>query len=322
MANDDRRYWPDAGLTVMGLAAMVALAISVSETSPLPTRKYRRRAASSSSFALCRWRLWSSQPPCRSSRAVRMALSPFCAFCRPMRSRPSGNLDCGVSSRASGDDNGHGGRRSYAAAGRCNGCFQGALALRAGFPRLGAAKRSLSPRFRGEHALRRYPNGEERCIACKLCEAICPAQAVTIEADPRRNDGTRRTTRYDIDMVKCIYNSLDAQREACEAFIKSQRHEGWIVLSELYDDPGVSGGTMERPALRRLLADVAARKVDAVVVYKVDRLTRSLSDFAKIVEIFDAAVSFVSVTQAFNTTTSMGRLTPQRAPILRPVRPR
>ncbi len=102
----------------------------------------------------------------------------------------------------------------------------------------------------------------------------------------------------------------DAQREACEAFIRSQRHEGWIVLPELYDDPGFSGGTMERPALRRLLLDVAARKVDAVVVYKVDRLTRSLSDFAKIVEIFDAnAVSFVSVTQAFNTTTSMGRLT-------------
>ncbi len=102
----------------------------------------------------------------------------------------------------------------------------------------------------------------------------------------------------------------DAQREACEAFIRSQRHEGWIVLPELYDDPGFSGGTMERPALRRLLIDVAARKVDAVVVYKVDRLTRSLSDFAKIVEIFDAnAVSFVSVTQAFNTTTSMGRFT-------------
>ena len=106
------------------------------------------------------------------------------------------------------------------------------------------------------------------------------------------------------------FNSLDAQREACEAFIRSQRHEGWIVLPELYDDPGFTGGTMERPALRRLLLDIAARKVDAVVVYKVDRLTRSLSDFAKIVEIFDAnAVSFVSVTQAFNTTTSMGRLT-------------
>ena len=96
--------------------------------------------------------------------------------------------------------------------------------------------------------MRRYPNGEERRIACKLCEAICPAQAITIEADPRRNDGTRRTTRYDFDMVKCIYNSLDAQREACDAFIKSQRHEGWIVLSELYDDPGVSG---ERWSARR-----------------------------------------------------------------------
>src|SRR6185437_15895314 len=106
------------------------------------------------------------------------------------------------------------------------------------------------------------------------------------------------------------FNSLDAQREACEAFIRSQRHEGWIVLPELYDDPGFSGGTMDRPALQRLLADVAARKIEALVVYKVDRLTRSLSDFAKIVEIFDAnAVSFVSVTQAFNTTTSMGRLT-------------
>ena len=106
------------------------------------------------------------------------------------------------------------------------------------------------------------------------------------------------------------FNSLDAQREACEAFIRSQRHEGWIVLPELYDDPGLSGGTMDRPALQRLLADVTARKIEAVVVYKVDRLTRSLSDFAKIVEIFDAnAVSFVSVTQAFNTTTSMGRLT-------------
>jgi site-specific DNA recombinase len=106
------------------------------------------------------------------------------------------------------------------------------------------------------------------------------------------------------------FNSLDAQREACEAFIKSQRHEGWSVLPQLYDDGGYSGGTMERPALKRLLADIAARRIDAVVVYKVDRLTRSLSDFAKIVEAFDAqSVSFVSVTQAFNTTTSMGRLT-------------
>jgi site-specific DNA recombinase len=106
------------------------------------------------------------------------------------------------------------------------------------------------------------------------------------------------------------FNSLDAQREACEAFVRSQKHEGWSVLPLLYDDPGYSGGTMERPALKRLLVDIAAHRVDAVVVYKVDRLTRSLSDFAKIVEVFDAhSVSFVSITQAFNTTTSMGRLT-------------
>jgi DNA invertase Pin-like site-specific DNA recombinase len=106
------------------------------------------------------------------------------------------------------------------------------------------------------------------------------------------------------------FNSLDAQREACEAFVRSQKHEGWSVLPQLYDDPGYSGGTMERPALKRLLADIAAHRIDAVVVHKVDRLTRSLSDFAKIVEVFDAhSVSFVSITQAFNTTTSMGRLT-------------
>jgi site-specific DNA recombinase len=94
------------------------------------------------------------------------------------------------------------------------------------------------------------------------------------------------------------FNSLDAQREACEAFIKSQRHEGWSVLPQFYDDGGYSGGTMEHPALKRVLADIAARRIDAVVVYKVDRLTRSLSDFAKIVEAFDAqSVSFVSVTR-------------------------
>jgi len=106
------------------------------------------------------------------------------------------------------------------------------------------------------------------------------------------------------------FNSLDAQREACEAFIASQKHEGWQVLPELYDDGGFSGATMERPALQRLLLDVTAGKIDVVVVYKVDRLTRSLSDFAKIVETFDQRkVSFVSVTQQFNTTSSMGRLT-------------
>jgi site-specific DNA recombinase len=106
------------------------------------------------------------------------------------------------------------------------------------------------------------------------------------------------------------FNSLQAQREACEAFITSQRHEAWVCLRAGYDDGGFSGGTMDRPALQRLLADIAAGRVDTVVVYKIDRLTRSLTDFAKIVEILDArGASFVSVTQQFNTTTSMGRLT-------------
>jgi site-specific DNA recombinase len=106
------------------------------------------------------------------------------------------------------------------------------------------------------------------------------------------------------------FNSLDAQREACEAYIKSQAHEGWRLVRDRYDDGGFSGGSMERPALQKLLVDVQARRIDVIVVYKVDRLTRSLADFAKLVETFDAhGVSFVSVTQSFNTTTSMGRLT-------------
>ena len=106
------------------------------------------------------------------------------------------------------------------------------------------------------------------------------------------------------------FNSLDAQREACEAYIRSQKSAGWIALPDMYDDGGISGGTLDRPALQCLLADIAAGRIDTVVVYKVDRLTRSLNDFAKIVEAFDAkGVSFVSVTQQFNTTTSMGRLT-------------
>ena len=118
---------------------------------------------------------------------------------------------------------------------------------------------------------------------------------------------TRKSSEEGLEQA---FNSLDAQREACEAFIASQKHEGWQVLPELYDDGGISGATMERPALQRLLSDVTAGKIDVVVVYKVDRLTRSLSDFAKIVETFDQRkVSFVSVTQQFNTTSSMGRLT-------------
>src|ERR1700723_1708083 len=106
------------------------------------------------------------------------------------------------------------------------------------------------------------------------------------------------------------FNSLQAQREASEAFIKSQASEGWKLIKTAYDDGGMSGGTMERPALQRLLADIGEGLVDVVVVYKVDRLTRSLADFAKMVELFDArGISFVAVTQQFNTTTSMGRLT-------------
>jgi DNA invertase Pin-like site-specific DNA recombinase len=106
------------------------------------------------------------------------------------------------------------------------------------------------------------------------------------------------------------FNSLDAQREACEAYANSQRHEGWVLLPTRYDDGGLSGGSLERPALQCLLAEIRASKIDLVLVYKVDRLTRSLPDFARIVEVLDAhGASFVSVTQHFNTATSMGRLT-------------
>jgi DNA invertase Pin-like site-specific DNA recombinase len=106
------------------------------------------------------------------------------------------------------------------------------------------------------------------------------------------------------------FNSLDAQREAALSYIQSQKHEGWMAMGDRYDDGGFSGGTMERPALQRLLRDVESGALDVIVVYKVDRLSRSLTDFARIVGIFEShSVPFVSVTQAFNTTTSMGRLT-------------
>ncbi|WP_421693842.1 recombinase family protein [Aestuariivirga sp.] len=118
---------------------------------------------------------------------------------------------------------------------------------------------------------------------------------------------TRKSSEEGLEQA---FNSLDAQREACEAYIRSQKHEGWTLLPEFYDDGGISGGTLERPALKRLLADIEADRIDTVVVYKVDRLTRSLCDFSKIVSVFDArGASFVSITQQFNTTTSMGRLT-------------
>jgi DNA invertase Pin-like site-specific DNA recombinase len=118
---------------------------------------------------------------------------------------------------------------------------------------------------------------------------------------------TRKSSEEGLDME---FNSLDAQREACEAYVASQRAEGWVLLHDHYDDGGICGGTLERPALKRLLADIQQGLVDVVVVYKIDRLSRALLDFSKLVEVFDANnVTFVSVTQSFNTTTSMGRLT-------------
>ncbi|WP_296577457.1 recombinase family protein [Phreatobacter sp.] len=118
---------------------------------------------------------------------------------------------------------------------------------------------------------------------------------------------TRKSSEEGLDME---FNSLDAQREACSAYILSQKPEGWVAVADRYDDGGISGGTLERPALKRLIADIEFGKIDVVVVYKIDRLSRSLMDFAKLVEVFERrGVTFVSVTQSFNTTTSMGRLT-------------
>ena len=118
---------------------------------------------------------------------------------------------------------------------------------------------------------------------------------------------TRKSSEEGLDME---FNSLDAQREACEAYVISQKAEGWAAIRERYDDGGFSGGTLDRPALKQLLSDIEAGLIDVIVVYKIDRLSRSLMDFAKLVEVFDRNnVTFVSVTQSFNTTTSMGRLT-------------
>ena len=118
---------------------------------------------------------------------------------------------------------------------------------------------------------------------------------------------TRKSTEEGLEQD---FNSLDAQREACEAYIASQKHEGWELLPDRYDDGGISGGHLDRPSLKRLMQAVDDKRVDQIVVYKIDRLSRSLSDFARIVDRLDGAgASFVSVTQSFNTATSMGRLT-------------
>src|SRR4051812_41172678 len=143
-------------------------------------------------------------------------------------------------------------------------------------------------------------------------------------ADRRQPGSSDRAERPLIRKLRCAvytrksseegleqeFNSLDAQREACEAYVASQRAEGWLLVADRHDDGGFSGGTLERPALQRLLADIEDGRVDVVVVYKIDRLSRSLMDFARLVEVFDrTGATFVSVTQSFNTTTSMGRLT-------------
>src|SRR5690349_8676199 len=129
-------------------------------------------------------------------------------------------------------------------------------------------------------------------------------------ADANRQRCAIYTRKSSEEGLEQEFNSLAAQREACEAYIRSQQHEGWVLATTRYDDGGFSGGNLERPALQQLLADIRSGRIDIVIVYKVDRLTRSLADFARLVELFDAeAVSFVSVTQQFNTTSSMGRLT-------------
>src|SRR5512145_174410 len=151
--------------------------------------------------------------------------------------------------------------------------------------------------------------GTGRCSSACASRGRPRRSAVAAEQVPIRRCAiyTRKSSEEGLEQA---FNSLDAQREACAAYVASQRHEGWKVLATRYDDGGYSGGSMERPALQQLLQDIGAGRIDIVVVYKVDRLTRSLIDFAKIVETFDqAGVSFVSVTQQFNTTTSMGRLT-------------
>jgi DNA invertase Pin-like site-specific DNA recombinase len=137
--------------------------------------------------------------------------------------------------------------------------------------------------------------------------ALGGASAARVVVKRRCAVYTRKSSEEGLDME---FNSLDAQRESCEAFIASQKAEGWVLVPDDYDDGGTSGGTLERPALKRLLADIEAGRIDVIVCYKIDRLSRSLMDFAKLVDVFERnEVTFVSVTQSFNTTTSMGRLT-------------
>src|SRR5258706_11093351 len=153
-----------------------------------------------------------------------------------------------------------------------------------------------------ERAALFWPEGQRRSLGRR--GAIVKAPSVK---GVRCAIYTRVSTEHGLDQE---FNSLDAQYDAASAYIKSQAHAGWTLIRSRYDDGGYSGGSTDRPDLQKLLEDIRARKIDVIVVYKADRLTRSLADFAKLVELFDAhGVSFVSVTQQFNTTTSMGRLT-------------
>ena len=152
------------------------------------------------------------------------------------------------------------------------------------------------------------PTGPQRrqTVTRRPCTGTRPADP-TATKQVRCAIYTRKSTEEGLDQN---FNSLDAQRDACESYIASQKSEGWVMLRERYDDGGYSGGNVNRPGLTKMLNDVREGLVDTIVVYKIDRLSRSLADFAKLVEIFDEhKVTFVSVTQAFNTTTSMGRLT-------------
>jgi predicted site-specific integrase-resolvase len=167
------------------------------------------------------------------------------------------------------------------------------------------SRMTLEQRLHAWHAI-----GCRSLVAPLLCEIIDRLCKLTMNNIPKKLRCaiyTRKSTEHGLELE---FNSLHAQREACEAYIKSQASLGWTALPDQYDDGAYSGGNLERPALQQLLKDIEARRVDVVVVYKIDRLTRSLTDFARLVEIFDAkSISFVAVTQQFNTTTSMGRLT-------------
>src|SRR5215468_10961460 len=194
-------------------------------------------------------------------------------------------------------------------------CWSSTTASR-GKPRITARCRRLRGRSPGPHGRARCSSDCGRTDRLPAHSHRPPLRSTSRwnAAVPRANPAhkrcaiyTRKSSEEGLDQE---FNSLAAQRDACEAYIRSQQHEGWVLARTRYDDGGFSGGKLERPGLQRLLADIQAARIEIVVVYKVDRLTRSLADFARLVEIFDThSVSFVSVTQQFNTTSSMGRLT-------------